>query len=121
MLILADERGLHPSLPHRIVAEREAARDAAAERDRLAAAKLEGALRIWSELGKSAPAQLTVHENTQHTGPNGSLRHVTPPVDLISGRTRRHKAGMGLCETPDRVKPLRLGAAVEGPLVTWSP
>ena len=54
-----------------------------------------------------------MRENTRHNGFRGSLRHITAAVDLLSGRSRRHKAGMGLCETPDRSNPLHLGEPFE--------
>jgi len=51
-------------------------------------------------------------------------RRVTVPervegkANLLSGRSRRHKAGMGLCEAPGRSKPLHLGEPIEDLLPT---
>ncbi|MEU1592804.1 hypothetical protein ABZ468_08060 [Streptomyces sp. NPDC005708] len=114
-LIIADELRLDPPLPTRIVEERKAAEKRRADRDKAEAAQLEAAQEAWRQLSATAPVPLTVHENTKHTGPAGSLRHLTAAVDLVSGRARQHKAGAGLCETVNRPKPLCLGDAVDLP------
>ncbi|MFK0279514.1 hypothetical protein ACIQVL_03435 [Streptomyces sp. NPDC090499] len=113
MLILADERGLAPALPERIVKARAAEEARRKEGEARAAAKLEAEKRRWALITGSAPVTFTVRENTRHTGVQGPLRHITAAVDLLSGRSRLHKAGMGLCETPDRSNPLHLGAPLE--------
>lgn len=112
MLILADERGLEPALPDRIVQEHRAEKARHQERAAVAAAKLEQGNRRWALVTAATSITFTVRENTRHSGVGGSLRHVTADVDLVSGRSRRHKAGMGLCETPDRTNPLHLGKAL---------
>ncbi|MFK0159166.1 hypothetical protein ACIQVK_44735 [Streptomyces sp. NPDC090493] len=113
LLIVADERGLEPDLPESIVKARAAEEARRQEREEQAAAKLQAEQRRWALVIGSAPVPLTVRENTRHTGVGGSLRHITAAVDLRSGRSRLHKAGMGLCETPDRSNPLHLGEPLE--------
>lgn len=115
MLVAADELNLDPPLPRRIVEEREAAERQRQTREALATVELEMAKRRWNLIAGGAPVVLTVHENTRHTGPNGAKRHAVPPVDVVSGKARKHKAGAGLCETPDRSNPLHLGDAVNLP------
>lgn len=115
MLIVADERGLEPPLPPRIVEERQAAEERRVGRERAAVVELNMAKEAWRQLAVKAPVPLTVRENTRHTGVDGSLRHIVAAVDLVSGRSRRHTAGMGLCETPERANPLHLGGAVDLP------
>ena len=117
MLLVADERGLEPELPESIVAARAAEKARRQERESQAAIKLQAEKRDWALVIRAAPVLLTVRENTRHTGVQGSLRHITAAVDLLSGRSRLHKAGMGLCETPGRSKPLHLG----GPLADLPP
>ncbi|MFF0698351.1 hypothetical protein ACFYU4_37675 [Streptomyces tendae] len=114
-LVAADELNIDPPLPHRIVEEREADEQRRQARATLAAMKLETAKRQWNLLVGAAPVTLTVHENTRHTGPNGSTLHAVPAVDVVSGKARRHKAGAGLCEIVGRANPLRLGDAVDRP------
>ncbi|MGW0032991.1 hypothetical protein ACWDXD_24640 [Streptomyces sp. NPDC003314] len=113
MLILADERGLEPALPDRIVQERRAAEARRQERAAAAAAKLEREKRRWALVTAATLIVFEVRENTRHSGVGGSLRHVTAAVDLVSGRSRRHAAGMALCETPGRTNPLHLGEALD--------
>lgn len=113
MLIIADERGLTPELPERIVKARAAEEARRKEREAQAAAQLEAEKRRWALVTGAAPVSFAVRENTRHTGVRGSLRHITAAVDLLSGRSRRHKAGMGLCETPGRSNPLHLGEPLE--------
>ncbi|MEV8344583.1 hypothetical protein [Streptomyces niveus] len=112
-LLVADERGLEPELPESIVKARAAEEARRHERAEQTAAKLEAEKRRWALATDSAPVPLTVRKNTRHTGVGGSLRHVTAAVDLCSGRSRLHKAGMGLCETPGRSNPLHLGEPLE--------
>ncbi|NML55134.1 hypothetical protein HHL19_35600 [Streptomyces sp. R302] len=114
MLILADERGLDPALPDRIVQERRAAEALREERAAAAAARREQENRRWALITAAAPAAFAVRENTRHSGVRGPLGHVTAAVDLVSGRSRQHKAGMGLCERPGRTNPLHLGEPLEG-------
>ncbi|MFD9394184.1 hypothetical protein ACFWBB_26630 [Streptomyces sp. NPDC060000] len=113
MLIVADERSLEPELPESIVKDRAVEDSRRKEREAQAAAKLEAEKRRWALVTGSAPVAFAVRENTRHTGVRGSLRHITAAVDLLSGRSRRHKAGMGLCETPGRSNPLHLGEPLE--------
>lgn len=113
MLLLADERGLDPALPDRIVKARQAEEARRQEREAQKKAKLEAEMRRWALVTRSAPVVFSVRENTRHSGVGGALRHVTAEVDLVSGRSRRHKAGMGLCETPGRANPLHLGGPLE--------
>ncbi|MEV7887457.1 hypothetical protein ACWD3I_25730 [Streptomyces sp. NPDC002817] len=115
MLIVADTKSLEPPLPPRIVEERQAAEERRVGRERAAAVELTMAKEVWRQHAVKAPVPLTVRENTRHTGVSGSLRHVVAAVDLVSGRSRRHNAGMGLCETPERANPLQLGGAVDLP------
>jgi hypothetical protein len=113
MLIVADERGLEPKLPESIVKARAVAEARRKEREAQATAKLDAEKRRWALVTGSAPVPFTVRANTRHTGPRGSLQHVTAAVDLLSGRSRLHKAGMGLCETAGRSNPLHLGEALK--------
>nr|WP_119589931.1 hypothetical protein [Streptomyces scabiei] len=115
MLIIGDTQGLEPPLPPRIVEERQAAEELRVGRERAAVVELNMAKEAWRQLAVKAPVPLTVRENTRHTSAQGSLRHVVSAVDLISGSSRTHKAGMGLCETPERANPLQLGGAVDLP------
>ncbi|MFF8399846.1 hypothetical protein [Streptomyces sp. NPDC016172] len=115
MLVAADELNLDPPLPHRIVKEREAAEQRRKAQETLAAAKLEAEKRRWNLVAGGSPVALTVHENTRHTGPNGTTRHAAPEADVVSGKARKHPAGRGLCEMPDRADPLHLGEAVDLP------
>ncbi|MFB6629989.1 hypothetical protein ACFCWY_08845 [Streptomyces sp. NPDC056362] len=113
LLILADERGLEPALPDRIVQDRRADEARRLERAAAADAKLAQEKRRWALASGATSIAFGVRENIRHSGPRGSLRHVTAAVDLVSGRSRRHKAGMALCETPDRTNPLHLGAVLD--------
>jgi hypothetical protein len=64
----------------------------------------------------ASPVVLTVRENTRHSGPDGQhLRHAVPPVDVVSGKNRKHAADMGLCEVPAKSDPLHLGEPVDLP------
>lgn len=112
-LLVADERGLEPDLPERIVKARAAEEARRKEREAQASAKLEAEKRRWALVTAATSIQFAVRENTRHTGVGGSLRHVTAAVDLVSGRSRKHKAGSALCETPGRTNPLHLGAPLE--------
>ncbi|MGW4086938.1 hypothetical protein ACWEGS_28300 [Streptomyces sp. NPDC004822] len=112
-LLVADERGLEPDLPERIVQARAAEEARRKEREAQAAAKLAAEKRRWALVTASAPVTFSVQENTRHTGVRGSLRHVTAAVDLVSGRSRKHKAGSAPCETPGRANPLHLGDPLE--------
>jgi hypothetical protein len=117
MLILADERGIEPELPARIVEVRRVEEARRKERGAQAAAKLEAEMRRWDLITASAPVTFSVQENTRHTGVRGPLKHITAPVYLRSGRSRLHSPGRALCETPDRTNRLVLG----GPLVDLPP
>ncbi|SEE85108.1 hypothetical protein SAMN05216483_6788 [Streptomyces sp. 2131.1] len=116
-LLVADERGLEPELPESIVQARAAEEARRREREAQAAAKLEAEKRRWALVTASAPVTFSVQENARHSGVRGSLRHVTAPVYLRSGRSRLHSPGRALCETPGRTNPLVLG----GPLVDLPP
>ncbi|MFF9901273.1 hypothetical protein [Streptomyces longispororuber] len=113
MLVLADERGLAPELPERIAAARHAAEARHQEQEAQRRANLEAQQRRWSLITEAAPVAFSVRENTRHTGVKGSLGHVTAAVDLLSGRSRLHKAGRGLCEMLGRSNPLHLGEPLE--------
>jgi hypothetical protein len=113
LLLLADERGLDPALPERIVRERQAEDAQRQERAGAAAVKLEQEKRRWALIAAATSITFAVRENARHTGVGGSLRHVTAAVDLLSGRSRRHKAGAALCEMPGRTNPLHLGSPLE--------
>jgi hypothetical protein len=115
MLVAADELNLDPPLPRRIVEGREAEEQRSKAQATLAAAKLEMEKRRWDLVVGSAPVTLTVHENTRHTGPNGNTRHAVPSADVVSGKARKHPGDRGLCETPGRADPLRLGDVVDLP------
>lgn len=114
-LLVADERGLEPPLPPRIVEERKAREAAEAEREEQARERRAQEQRRWDLVVAAAPVELTVRENTRHTGVGGSLRHAVPEVELRSGRSRRHLPGRALCETPGRANPLLLGEPVSAP------
>ncbi|MGW2550090.1 hypothetical protein [Streptomyces sp. NPDC001635] len=115
MLIIADELQLDPPLPPSIVEERRIAEEARKQREARAKERRQREQERWETAKAKAPVDLTPMENTRHTGVGGSLRHAVPAVELISGRSRKHKADRGLCETPDRANPLRLGPA-DGPV-----
>ncbi|MFC9280863.1 hypothetical protein [Streptomyces collinus] len=115
MLVAADELNIDPPLPRRIVEEREADEQRRKAQELLQAAKLKTEKRRWNLVAGAAPVTLTVHENTRHTGPNGSTRHAVPSSDVLSGRARKHPAGRGLCETPGRADPLHLSDAGDLP------
>lgn len=115
MLIVADERDLNPPLPARILEDRKHAQEAKELRERQAKERQEREMRRWQAALAAAGVEVTVRENTRHTGVGGSLRHVVPKEELVSGRSRKHLADRGLCETPDRVDPLHLGEPVDAP------
>ncbi|MEU5978525.1 hypothetical protein [Streptomyces sp. NPDC047315] len=115
MLIAADERGLDPALPESVVKARAAEEARRQEREAQAAAKLEAEQQRWALIAGVAPVVFTVRANTRHTGVRGALRHVTAGVDLLSGRSRLHKAGMGLCELAARTNALHLGEPLKVP------
>jgi hypothetical protein len=115
MLIIADERDLDPPLPARIVAARKQSREAEELRTRQARERREREQRRWDAALAAAGVEMTVRENTRHTGVGGSLRHAAPKVELVSGRSRKHPADRGLCETPDRTNPLHLSDPVDAP------
>lgn len=114
MLMLADQRDLNPPLPAPIIAARQERRaqeeetarrrEAARDRDR---AKYDAALEACD-----VPVTVRPNVNGRHLSggfDDGPLRHVTPDVDAVSGRTRTHPAHRPLCERPDRAKPRVLG------------
>lgn len=115
MLLVADERGLNPPLPARMIAEREAQQAAQTERDVLAEERRDREQQRWAAVVGVVPAPLTVRENTRHSGIGGPLRHAVPAVELRSGRARRHLPDRALCESAGRANPLRLGDPVDAP------
>ncbi|CAM5236699.1 hypothetical protein [Streptomyces griseomycini] len=115
MLIVADERGLNPPLPARIVEDRRHAQEAKELREKQVRERQEREMRRWQAALAAAGVEMTVRENTRHTGVGGSLRHAVPKEELVSGQSRKHLADRGLCETPDRANPLHLGEPVNAP------
>ncbi|GAA2439578.1 hypothetical protein [Streptomyces glaucus] len=115
MLILADERGLTPELPARVLEDRKRARDAQELREKRTRERFEREMRRWEAALAAAGVEMTVRENTRHAGVGGSLRHAVPKEDLVSGRSRKHLADRGLCETPGRTNPLHLSEPVNAP------
>lgn len=115
VLILADELGITPPLPARIVQARQQQREREELRARQARERREREQRRWDAALAAAGVEMTVRENTRHSGVKGSLRHAAPKDDLVSGRSRRHPADRGLCETPGRSNPLVLSEPVDAP------
>lgn len=114
-LIFADELRLDPPLPPRIVEQRKLRQESEELRTRQARERREREQRRWDAALAAAGVEMTVRENTRHTGVGGSLRHAAPKVELVSGRSRKHPADRGLCETPDRANPLHLSDPVDAP------
>ncbi|MET8696918.1 hypothetical protein ABZV65_30760 [Streptomyces bauhiniae] len=114
-LVHADELGIDPPLPARIIQAREetAARDR--ERQRQETERRDRERRQWDALVAAAGVEVTVRANTRHTGTSGALRHAVPNTELLSGRSRRHLPGRGLCETPGRADPLHLSDPSDDP------
>lgn len=120
LLVLADMRDLNPPLPPRIVADREAyARHKAKLEEQRAEQQ-----RLYDEAWKAALEKCTVPVEVRRNltaRPHGRfgfahhLSHVVPTVECRSGRSRKHLAGRGLCESPDRKRPLQLGDPDNGP------
>ncbi|GAA5070794.1 hypothetical protein [Streptomyces similanensis] len=115
MLILADEMRLDPPLPQRIVAQRALRQEAEELRAKQEREQREREESHWEKALAAAGVEMTVRENTRHTGVGGRLRHAVPKEDLVSGRSRRHPAERGLCETPGRTDPLHLSEPVDAP------
>lgn len=119
MLAVARERGLDPPLPGWLAqwkaesAEtqrlRDQARDQAQQRDRDRWAAAVAACKV------SVEVRPNVHGRRYRSVLGGTLRHVVPLADAISGRSRSHQAGRALCETPTRAKPLVLGEPTDEP------
>lgn len=114
-LIVADERDLNPPLPTRILEDRKRAQEAQELREKRDQERREREVRRWKAALAAVGVEMTVRENTRHTGVNGPLRHAVPEEELVSGRSRKHLAGRGLCEMPDRADPLHLGEPVDAP------
>ncbi|MET9776182.1 hypothetical protein ABZ023_18310 [Streptomyces sp. NPDC006367] len=114
-LVGADELNLDPPLPPRIVEERRLRQEAEELRARQAEERRAREQRRWDAALAAAGVEMTVRENTRHTGVRGSLRHAVPKDDLVSGRARKHPAGRALCETPGRANPLHLSDPVNAP------
>ncbi|MGW3627798.1 hypothetical protein [Streptomyces sp. NPDC000880] len=112
MLLIADEMGLEPPLPERIVeARRTFDAQRAEDRQRRADAR-EQECKRWELATASCPVKVTVHSNLKR-GQMRELRHAVPVEDALSGQNRRHPAGRALCEMPDRPHPRELGEALE--------
>jgi hypothetical protein len=114
-LITADELQLDPPLPTRIVEARRRSQEANEAREQKSRELREKEKRRWDAALAAAGVEMTVRENTRHTGVGGSLRHAVPKDELVSGRSRKHLADRGLCETPDRSNPLHLGDPIDAP------
>ncbi|MGY4936239.1 hypothetical protein ACWD7T_35225 [Streptomyces sp. 900116325] len=114
-LIAADELALDPPLPTRIVEQRKRTQEANEAREQKFRELREKEKRRWEAALAAAGVEMTVRENTRHSSVRGSLRHAVPKDELVSGRSRKHLADRGLCETPDRLSPLHLGDPVNAP------
>ncbi|MCG8971779.1 hypothetical protein [Streptomyces sp. CL12-4] len=114
-LIVADELHLDPPLPPRIVEERKRRQEAEERRAQQTMARQEREQRRWDAALAAAGVEMTVRENTRHTGVRGPLRHAVPKTDVVSGRSRKHPADRALCETPGRANPLHLSEPVNAP------
>ncbi|MDV6291316.1 hypothetical protein R2F25_38545 [Streptomyces sp. UP1A-1] len=91
-LIVADELRLDPPLPDRVVRQRALKKEAEERRAKQEQERREQEQRGWDAALAAAGIEVTVRENTRHTGMGGSLRHATPKTDVVSGRSRRHPA-----------------------------
>ncbi|MFE1206292.1 hypothetical protein ACFW5V_31915 [Streptomyces sp. NPDC058762] len=114
-LIVADELRLDPPLPDRVVRQRALQKKAEELRAKQEQERQEREQSRWEAALTAASVEVTVRENTRHTGVGGSLRHATPKTDVVSGRSRKHPADRALCETPGRSNPLHLSDPVNAP------
>jgi hypothetical protein len=115
LLVLADRAELDPPLPEVVLRWRAEAAElrAARERERQAAADRDA--HAWQQTRTGCPVPVRVlatasGRRTSHPW-REALRHVVPDLDAYNGDPRRprlHRAGRPLCETPGRVRPLRL-------------
>ncbi|MEU2969066.1 hypothetical protein ABZ687_29315 [Streptomyces ardesiacus] len=114
-LIVADELRLDPPLPDPVVRQRSLQKKAEELRAKQEQERKEREQHRWEAALAAAGVEVTVRENTRHTGVGGSLRHATPKTDVVSGRSRKHPADRALCETPGRANPLHLSDPVNAP------
>jgi hypothetical protein len=118
MLLLADQRNLNPPLPQWLVDARAAAADRDAEL-RAARERREAADQAeWEKTLAECSVEVEVFRNGHARVRYGyvhHLGHVVPKEDALSGRSRLHRAGRGLCETEKRSKPLDLSGGKGGP------
>ncbi|MFE6639586.1 hypothetical protein ACFVFT_38270 [Streptomyces tendae] len=114
-LIVADELRLDPPLPDRVIRQRALHEEAEKLRVKQEQERQEREQRRWEAALATAGVEVTVRENTRHTGVGGSLRHAVPKTDVVSGRSRKHPAGRNLCEAPGRTNPLHLSDPVDAP------
>lgn len=128
MLVLADQDGLNPPLPAKVLEHRaqEVARQERLAQSRRDLNELDA--RRWARALEGTSVDLEVRENVHgrrygmglNTGP---LRHAVPLNDVWSGpasRPRRHPAGRAVCETEGRAKPRVLSEPVQAPATCQS-
>jgi hypothetical protein len=115
MLVLADAMELDPPLPPSVVEARKRRQEHEDLLAQKAKERREREKRRWDAAVAAAGVEMTVRENTRHSGVGRSLRHAAPKDDLVSGRSRKHPADRGLCETPGRSNPLHLSEPVDAP------
>lgn len=120
MLVVADGMGLDPPLPPHVLEGRRAHQERQEELERARRQLAERDTARWDTARAACQVPVTVRPNTRGRRTNtgmaaGPLRHVTPDVDAMSGRSRLHRAGRALCETAARRKPLELGDPTDDP------
>lgn len=116
MLMLADERGLDPALPPWLVQWKAESAETAARQEEARLAVVNRDRDRWAQAlaGCVVPVEVRPNLNQHiHGGRRQSLMHAVPLADVMSGKTRIHRAGRALCET-GRARPLPLGEPDNG-------
>lgn len=109
MLIVADERGLEPPLPQRIVDSRREFDERRDDDRRRREEATEQARRQWDLAVASCPVQVTVHSNLKRVGRRELLHAV--PGEPVRSKRGVHPAGRALCE--HRRNPRTLGESID--------
>lgn len=118
LLIAADQLEVDPPLPEWIVEGRRLSAERQRQRDEARQAMIQRDRDRWTQALATAAVEVDVHLGSRArawTTDGGSIGHVVPRADVVSGkrRLRTHPAGRALCETPGRARPLAIGDTPE--------